>query len=40
MSQLAEEGLHEKSWMHLPDAEMEQLKGLLIDLQKALKGTK
>lgn len=31
---LAEDGLHEKSWAHLPDAMLRELKGLLIDLNK------
>lgn len=31
---LAEDGLHEKTWAHLPDAMMRELKGLLIDLNK------
>ena len=34
---LAEEGLNEKSWGHLPKAQLDQLKGLLVDLSKAIR---
>ncbi len=40
LRQLAEEGLTERSWMHLPKAELEHLDGLLLDIRKAIKGEK
>jgi len=40
LTQLAEEGLQERSWMHLPKEMQDRLDGLLIDISKARKGAK
>ncbi|MDD5349254.1 MAG: hypothetical protein PHQ12_03490 [Chthoniobacteraceae bacterium] len=38
LRQLETEGLQEKSWASLPQADLARLKGLLIDLSRAIKG--
>ena len=40
LKQLAEEGLEERSWMHLPEEMLARLDGLLLDITKARKGAK
>ena len=40
LKQLAEKGLDERSWMHLPEEMLARLDGLLLDITKARKGAK